>query len=62
MVTTSHGSCPFVQDITADRRKSDRVAEARRLVRALLAQAGSLGITAGELRSAVDEELNGGKR
>jgi len=62
LVTTRHGSGTFVQDITADRRKRDRVAEARRLVRALLAQAGSLGITAVELRAAVDEELNGGKR
>jgi hypothetical protein len=48
-----------VQDITADRRKRDRIAEARRLVRAMLAQAGSLGIPAADLRAAVDEELNG---
>jgi hypothetical protein len=48
-----------VQQVAADRRKRDRVAEARRLVRELLAQAGTLGITSAELRSAVDDELNG---
>ena len=37
----------------------DRALEATRLVRELLEQAGSLGITAAELRAAVDVELNG---
>jgi GntR family transcriptional regulator len=62
LVATRHGAGTFVQDVAADRRKRDRTAEAKRLVRELLAHAGSLGITAVELRSAVDEELNGGKR
>jgi DNA-binding transcriptional regulator YhcF (GntR family) len=62
LVSTRHGAGTFVQQVAPDRRKRDRTAEARRLVRELLAQAGSLGITATELRSAVDEELNGGKR
>jgi serine/threonine protein kinase len=62
LVSTRHGSGTFVQQVGADRRKRDRSAEARRLVRELLSQAGTLGITAAELRSAVDEELNGGKR
>jgi len=62
LVSTRHGSGTFVKEVAADRRKRDRTAEARRLVRELLAQAGSLGITAVELRSAVDEELNGSKR
>jgi GntR family transcriptional regulator len=59
LVSTRHGSGTFVQQVAADRRKRDRVAEARRLVRELLAQAGTLGITSAELRSAVDDELNG---
>ena len=62
LVATRHGAGTFVQDITADRRKRDRVAEARRLVRAMLAQAAGLGIPASDLRAAVDEELNGAKR
>jgi GntR family transcriptional regulator len=59
LVATRHGAGTFVQDVTSDRRKRDRTAEAKRLVRDLLARAGSLGITAADLRSAVDEELNG---
>ena len=62
LVSTRHGAGTFVQEVAADRRKRDRTAEARRLVRELLAQAGSLGITTHELKVAVDEELNGGKR
>jgi GntR family transcriptional regulator len=63
LVATRHGAGTFVQNVTSDRRKRDRTAEAKRLVRDLLARAGSLGITAADLRSAVDEELNGnGKR
>src|SRR4051812_37552280 len=59
LVSTRHGAGTFVQDVAPDRRKRHRAAEAKRLVRELLAHAGSLGITAAELRSAVDEELNG---
>src|SRR3954464_449979 len=59
LVATRHGAGTFVQDVASDRRKRDRAAEAKRLVRELLAHAGSLGITAADLRSAVDEELNG---
>jgi GntR family transcriptional regulator len=62
LVTTRHGAGTFVQDVAADRRKRERNAEAKRLVRELLARAGSLGISAADLRSAVDEELNGSKR
>jgi DNA-binding transcriptional regulator YhcF (GntR family) len=57
LVSTRHGAGTFVQDVAPDRKVRDRAAEARRLVRDLLAQAGSLGITSSELRSAVDEEL-----
>ena len=59
LVSTKHGSGTFVQEVAADRRKRDRTAEARRLVRELLAQAGSLGISSAELRNAVEEEMDG---
>ncbi len=39
----------------------ERSTEARRLVRDMVAEAGRLGISADELRDAVDHELNGRK-
>ena len=57
LVSTRHGAGTFVQEVAADRKTKDRAAEARRLVRELMAQAGSLGITTTELRKAVDEEI-----
>lgn len=57
LVSTRHGAGTFVQEVSSDRRGRDRAREARRLVRDLLAKAGSLGITAAELRKAVDEEM-----
>src|ERR1051325_5963752 len=59
LVGPRHGSGTFVLDVAADRRKRDRTAEARRLVRDLIARAGSLGISTTELKAAVDDELNG---
>jgi GntR family transcriptional regulator len=61
LVSTRHGSGTFVEEVAADRRRRDRAAEANRLVRELLARAGSLGISADELRAAVDRALNGGR-
>ncbi|MGH7620685.1 MAG: GntR family transcriptional regulator [Gemmatimonadaceae bacterium] len=61
LVATRQGAGTFVLDVPADRRTSERTTEARRLVQDMLAQAGRLGISAGELRSAVDHELNGRK-
>ena len=60
LVSTRQGAGTFVQDVAPDRRKRDRLDEARRLVRALLAEAASMGITAVELRSALDQELKPG--
>lgn len=57
LVTTRQGAGTFVRDVSAERRTSERAQEARRLVRQVLAQAGSLGITAAEVRSALDHEL-----
>lgn len=58
LVATRHGAGTFVQEVSAERRDSDRAAEARRLARDLLADAGRLGISAAELRAALDQELN----
>jgi GntR family transcriptional regulator len=57
LVATRHGAGTFVQDVASDRRGRDRAAEARRLVRELVAQAATLGITTAEIRKAVDEEM-----
>jgi serine/threonine protein kinase/DNA-binding transcriptional regulator YhcF (GntR family) len=57
LVSTRHGAGTFVEEVGADRKTKDRAAEARRLVRDLMAQAGSLGITTTELRTAVDVEM-----
>ena len=57
LVSTRQGAGTFVQDIAPDRKHKDRAAEALRLVRGLVAQAGSLGITTAELRSAIEQEL-----
>ena len=61
LVATRQGAGTFVLSVPAERRDTERGLEARRLVREMLAEAGRLGISAGELRSAVDDELNGGK-
>jgi GntR family transcriptional regulator len=61
LVATRHGAGTFVLDLPAERLDTDREAEARRLVRDLVAQASRLGISPDELRNAVDHELNGRK-
>src|ERR1041384_8426154 len=58
LVATRQGAGTFVLDVPAARLTSDRMTEARRLVRELLAEAGRLGISAAALRDAVDHELN----
>jgi GntR family transcriptional regulator len=60
LVTTKHGAGSFVQDVAAEKRKTDRERESRRLVRDLVAEAASLGITTAELRAAFDRELESG--
>lgn len=62
LVATRQGAGTFVLDLPAERRSGDRIAEARRLVRELLAEAGRLGISADDLRDAVDHELHGRKK
>jgi GntR family transcriptional regulator len=62
LVNTRQGAGTFVQEVAPDRKTRDRAQEARRLVREMLAQAGSIGITVADLRSAIDHELNGNAR
>lgn len=57
LVTTRQGAGTFVQEVAVERRQRDRQQEARRLVRELLAQAGSIGISVAELRDAIHHEL-----
>jgi GntR family transcriptional regulator len=61
LVATRHGAGTFVLDVPRERLEEDRAGEARRLVRELLADASRLGISAAEIRDAVDHELNGRK-
>jgi GntR family transcriptional regulator len=57
LVTTRQGAGTFVQEVAVERRQKDRQQEARRLVRDLVAQAGSLGISVAELQNAIEREL-----
>lgn len=57
LVTTRQGAGTFVQEVAMERRQKDRQQEARRLVRELLADAGSLGISVAELQDAIEREL-----
>jgi GntR family transcriptional regulator len=57
LVATRHGAGTFVQDVGADKRSRARAAEAKRLVRELVSDAGTLGISTAELRKAIDEEI-----
>ena len=61
LVATRQGAGTVVLDLPAERRSAERAAEARRLVRELLAEAGRRGVSMRELKAAVDSELNGRK-
>ena len=61
LVSTRHGAGTFVLEVPPERRTTERTTEARRLVRDMVAEAGRLGISADELRQAVNHELNGRK-
>ena len=59
LVATRQGAGSFVLDLTTERRDTERTSEARRLVREMVADATRHGITADDLRAAVEHELNG---
>src|SRR5262245_43604293 len=59
LIEMRQGMGTFVSELAATRRSATRTAEARRLVRALMADIGRLGIGLSELRAAIDAELDG---
>ena len=58
-VEMRQGAGTYVSSVSSDRRRRDRVAEARRLVRELLAEAARLGLSAAELDQAMNETFPG---
>ena len=62
LVQMRQGAGTFVTDVTPERRARERAADARRLVRDLLAESARRGITAADLKHAFDAELGGSKR
>ncbi|HEY5491245.1 MAG TPA: GntR family transcriptional regulator [Gemmatimonadaceae bacterium] len=62
LVEMLQGSGTFVKDITPERRARERSADAGRLVRELLAEAARRGISASELKHALDAELDRSRR
>jgi len=58
-VEMRQGAGTFVREIEPARRERERRSEARRLVRALLTEAGRLGLSVPELQAALRLELEG---
>ena len=59
-VELRQGAGTFVRSVGTETRSRERVTQARRLARQLLADAGRLGLTRQELREALRQELDGG--
>lgn len=57
LVLMRQGAGTYVTDVTPERRARERAADARRLVRDLLAEAARRGITAADLKHALNDEL-----
>jgi GntR family transcriptional regulator len=57
LVQMRQGAGTYVTDVTPERRARERTADARRLVRDLLAEAARRGITAADLKQALNAEL-----
>ena len=58
-VEMRQGAGTYVREVEPARRAAERQEEARRLVRALLQEAGRLGLTVEDLRTALARELDG---
>lgn len=59
LVSTRHGAGTFVLDVPSARKETERLTEAKRLVRDMIADAGRLGISTADLKAAIDDELTG---
>lgn len=57
-VEMRQGAGTFVHLVPAERRARERQREARRLVEEMMREAARIGVTAGELRAAVDRQLD----
>ncbi|MHB8838957.1 MAG: GntR family transcriptional regulator [Gemmatimonadaceae bacterium] len=57
LVLMRQGAGTYVTDVTPERRERERAADARRLVRDLLAESARRGITAADLTRAFTDEL-----
>ena len=62
IVDMRQGAGSFVAGVGADRRARERGAAARRLVRRMLADAGSVGISRDDIKAAISQELDGDTR
>ena len=60
-VDMRQGAGTFVHAVPHERRARERDAEARRLIQDVMREAARRGITADELRIAIDRELNGNR-
>jgi GntR family transcriptional regulator len=56
-VELRQGAGTFVKSVPADRRAQERTAQARQIVRSMVAEAGRLGIPVSELNQALEHEL-----
>lgn len=57
LVQMRQGAGTYVTDVTPERRARERAADARRLIRDLLAEAARRGISAADLKAALHAEL-----
>jgi GntR family transcriptional regulator len=58
-VEMKHGAGTFVQHVGGLKRTAERTRQARKLARQLLSEAARLGLTATDLKRALDEESGG---
>ena len=56
-VETRHGAGTFIREVSANRREKERKHRAEELVRVMLENGARLGISAGELAAALQEEV-----
>ena len=58
-VEMRHGAGTFVQQLPAQKRASERTRQARALVRGMMSEAAKLGLTAADLKRALDQVSEG---